>query len=66
MELLFKFSIMIVCFLIYLAPAIIAIVREHQNAMPIIAVNLLLGWTFLGWVAPLAWSLAHQEPRDNA
>lgn len=41
----------------YFVPAVIAVVRKHSNALPIILVNLLLGWTFLGWVAALVWSM---------
>jgi len=41
----------------YLIPSIIGFSRKHQNAAAIFALNLLLGWTFLGWVAALVWSV---------
>lgn len=41
----------------YVLPTFIAFMRGHQNAAAITAVNILLGWTFLGWVAALVWSL---------
>jgi hypothetical protein len=41
----------------YLLPSMIASARNHHNASAIWALNLLLGWTFLGWVAALVWSL---------
>jgi hypothetical protein len=41
---------------LYLVPAIIAVIRAHHNAIAITVVNFLLGWTFLGWVAALVWA----------
>jgi hypothetical protein len=43
--------------LLYFLPSVIANRRGHPNRTPIFVVNLLLGWTFLGWVAALVWSL---------
>lgn len=43
--------------LLYILPSIIAFKRGHQNAVAILAVNILLGWTFLGWVAAFVWSV---------
>jgi hypothetical protein len=42
---------------IYLTPTAIAGNRGHKNGWSILALNVLLGWTFLGWVAALIWSL---------
>jgi hypothetical protein len=44
--------------LIYLFPAFIACNRDHRNAASITVVNLFFGWTFVGWVVALAWSLS--------
>lgn len=47
----------------YFLPTLIAAVRNHHNANAIMLLNLLLGWTFLGWVAALVWSAtAKQKP----
>ena len=42
--------------LIYLLPSIIAAKRHHNNEGAIVALNFLLGWTLLGWVAALVWA----------
>lgn len=42
---------------IYAIPSIVAMVRRHRNDLAIGATNLLLGWTLIGWVAALVWSL---------
>jgi hypothetical protein len=47
----------IIVFIIYIVPSVIAFKRGHQNAGAILALNILLGWSFLGWVAALVWSL---------
>ena len=42
--------------LFYFLPTVISWNRSHQQTGPIIILNVLLGWTFLGWVVALAWS----------
>jgi type VI protein secretion system component VasK len=61
------------CLLLYFLPTIVASGRKRATA--IAALNLLLGWTFLGWVVALVWALAedyrpephrdHRTPRRN-
>lgn len=41
---------------VYLIPAIVASQRKHQNATPICLVNILLGWSVLGWIVALIWA----------
>jgi hypothetical protein len=41
----------------YFAPTIIALARRHPQQWAILAVDLFIGWTILGWVVALAWSL---------
>lgn len=41
----------------YMAPAAVAVTRRHHQRIAILALNLLLGWTFLGWVVALVWAL---------
>ncbi len=40
----------------YFIPSLIAILRKHPNVMAIFVLNLLLGWTVLGWIGSLVWS----------
>jgi Superinfection immunity protein len=44
--------------LLYLTPTILAANRHHPNTGMIAAINILTGWTFLGWVVAFIWSLA--------
>jgi hypothetical protein len=51
---------------LYLLPGIIAALRRHRNANAIGVLNLLLGWTLLGWIAAFVWSLtADVKPREQ-
>ena len=53
---------------IYIAPMIIANSRKHPNEAAIAVVNLLLGWTIVGYVVALAWAVIAlpPEPPDSA
>ncbi len=41
---------------VYLLPTFIAAARKHPNTVPIFLVNLLAGWTGLGWLIALVWA----------
>lgn len=47
---------------IYFLPSIHAAINRHRNAGAIVALNLLLGWTFVFWVIALVWSLTKPAP----
>lgn len=38
-------------------PSIIAFARGHHNRFAILALNVFLGWTLIGWVLALVWAL---------
>jgi len=40
----------------YMLPSFVAYKRGRTNKSPILLLNLLLGWTFIGWVIALVWS----------
>ena len=46
---------------IYFAPTLVARNRNHRNIGALFVLNLLLGWTVLGWVGALVWALVEQE-----
>lgn len=45
----------------YCFPTFIALGRGHPNCVPILIVNLSLGWTVIGWVGALVWSLTRRH-----
>jgi hypothetical protein len=42
---------------LYVTPTLVAWWRAHHHVLAIGALNLLLGWTFMGWVAAFVWAL---------
>lgn len=42
---------------IYFAPTMVALNRRHRNWPGIFILNLAFGWTIIGWVAALVWSV---------
>ena len=45
--------------LINLLPSIVAFVRKHRSKWSIFIINILLGWTIIGWIITLVWSLSY-------
>lgn len=48
----------------YLLPWLLACFRSHRNTLAIFFLNLLLGWTVLGWVGALVWSATNSEKKS--
>ena len=48
---------------LYFLPAILG--RRKRNARALLALNLLLGWTCLGWVGALIWALLQETPAPD-
>ena len=55
--------ILILLALLHFLPTFIALLRGHHNAFAIFLTNLLLGWTVIGWVVALIWSVTASERR---
>lgn len=53
----------LILLVIYFLPAIVAGVRSHQSGSAIFVLNLLLGWTILGWAVALIWGFT--STKDN-
>ncbi|AEK57874.1 superinfection immunity protein [Acidithiobacillus caldus] len=47
---------------LYFLPTILAYLRKKSNLVAIFAMNLLLGWLFVGWVIALVWALSNDSP----
>lgn len=46
----------------WIAPIIIAVARENPNRAQVVVVDLLLGWTGIGWIVALVMAL-QAKPR---
>lgn len=49
---------------IYFIPVIIAYIRNHNNIAAIAVLTIFLGWSFLGWLGALLWSL-NSDIKEN-
>lgn len=58
MDLLISAVGLVAVLALYFLPALVADRRAHKNLTAIFVLNLLAGWTFVGWVAALVWALA--------
>jgi TM2 domain-containing membrane protein YozV len=59
--------IVLVCFFGYFLPVIAAGIRKVKNWGGLFALNLLLGWTVIGWIAALIWAASGEtEAEANA
>ena len=47
----------------YFLPTLIALSRNHHQWGAIAVINLFFGWTFIGWVVALAWSVSAARER---
>ena len=55
----------IIIFGMYSLPGYVALHRQHKNAMPIFLTNVLLGWTGIGWIVCLIWSVSdHVQAKE--
>jgi hypothetical protein len=58
----------IIALALYLLPSIVALTRHHNNKLAIIALNILVGWTFIGWVISIVWALTsnveYRQPKS--
>jgi hypothetical protein len=51
---------------LYMAPLIIATVRDHDRLPWIALLNFAAGWTVVGWIGALGWSVtAVRQPAET-
>jgi hypothetical protein len=48
---------------LYFIPTIVAASRKVTNSGSVFVINLLLGWTLVGWVVALAMSVKSKTPQ---
>lgn len=57
-------TLLAVVVILYFVPTLAAALRQHHQKLAIFALNLLLGWTVIGWVVALVWALTQTEKKD--
>lgn len=56
------FLVLLLLLVAYFFPTIVARLRGKSNATAIGVLNLLAGWTFIGWVVALVWACTNDAP----
>lgn len=65
MEILISILVVSAVGIIYFLPCIIASQRKHPQSNAIGVINFFLGWTLIGWVGALAWSVTNKGEYDG-
>jgi hypothetical protein len=60
-EFILVLSVLLIGGFFYFLPAILG--RSRTNATAIFLLNLLLGWTAVGWIVALIWALSEDKPK---
>ena len=51
---------------VYFIPTMVALSRGHHQSTAIVMLNILLGWTLLGWVIAIVWAVSATQPKQAA
>ena len=57
--------IWLVSMFLYMIPTFIGCYRKHHNTLAIGMLNLLLGWTMLGWIISLIWACTNNIDNEK-
>jgi hypothetical protein len=61
---LFEIVVLVAVVALYFLPALIADKRQRHDLLIIALFNAVLGWTVLGWLLALVWSIQPNPPKD--
>ena len=62
-----RISVMVIITVaVYILPTLLAWKRQSSRRWRITFVNLLLGWTVVGWIAAMVMTFAYEPPPEGA
>jgi len=53
--------VLLIMMFFYFLPTLIAVSSKKRNRLAIFMLNLLAGWTIIGWVGVFIWSLLKDD-----
>jgi hypothetical protein len=62
----FEIVVLVLAVVLYFLPALIADRRRRHDLLIIALFNAVIGWTVLGWLLALYWSVQPNPPKDLA
>ncbi len=54
-----SFLLMVFFVAAYFIPSVVAFKRTHHSKGAILTLNILLGWSGIGWIVALVWAMAY-------
>ena len=57
----FGYFAFILLILLYFLPSIVAYNNRKENLTSIVILNVLLGWSFIGWVVAIVWAVSKNK-----
>ncbi len=58
-------AILVAGIALYFLPSMLAAERSHRNVASIVIINILLGWTLIGWLAALLWAIYKEKTVES-
>jgi len=58
------FEVFVILFL-YFIPSIVAAYRKHSKSTAIRVLNILAGWTFVGWIVAVVWAYTEDNRKEK-
>jgi len=55
----------VVLVMLYLLPTMLAWKRQSRRRWRVTAINVLLGWTVIGWIVSMVLTYAYEPPADG-
>lgn len=55
---------LMICLFLYMLPTLIAYYNKDKNTAWIFVLNLLLGWSTIGWIVALIWAVIERNGED--
>ena len=55
--------VVVIAGLLYFLPSVCAFRRRHHQRGAILALNILAGWTAIGWVVAFVWAFTAVHPQ---
>ena len=57
--------LLLIILIIYMLPTVIAYARDVPQRQAITVVNIILGWTLVGWFVTFLWALMAETRADE-
>jgi hypothetical protein len=57
--------LLMLCIIIYLLPTLIAFARDVRSRHAVTVVNIVLGWTLIGWFICFLWAMLGEPSIDE-